>query len=246
MKVRMKVSIIIPVLDSHEILRRQFLHFENMGIPKDTEIIIVDDGSEMPIGYEGTLPVTILRTNDKRPWTWALARNMGAKQAKGDMLLMFDLDHIITRELLDMVRTYDGEKIQFEREFAVLTEDGTFTQDLGILMSYGFPETRLKNRGLKVSPLPNNFAMKKTTFWDMGGYREDVVERDYPQGEDRMFKSAWNKRIKSGISRVHTERPTIYMFPNGYYCGDVDHNPFNLFHTLSRKTNRNDKYTRGR
>jgi hypothetical protein len=32
------------------------------------------------------------------------------------------------------------------------------------------------------------------------------------------------------------ERPTIYMFPNGRYCGEKDFNPFGLFHDLKRKT----------
>jgi hypothetical protein len=37
-------------------------------------------------------------------------------------------------------------------------------------------------------------------------------------------------------------RPILYMFPNGKYCGDVDHNPFGLFHTLTRKTKQNPYY----
>ena len=42
----MKLSIIIPVLNSHEVLRRQLLHYAQIGIPSDTELIIVDDASE--------------------------------------------------------------------------------------------------------------------------------------------------------------------------------------------------------
>ena len=240
-----KLSIIIPVLNSHEILRRQFLHFEKIGIPEDTEIIIVDDGSEPSLSYEGKLPVTIHHTNDKRMWTWALARNVGARIAKGEYLLMFDIDHIITRELIDAVRTFGGQKMQFVREFAVLDEFGNFTQDLDTLVNYGFPMNRIKERGLSISPLPNNFAMRKDVFLEIGGYREDLVERTYPQGEDRLFKKAWYNWQRAGKGWVHHERPTIYMFPNGYLCGDVDYNPFGLFHTLTRKTNRNFKYKEG-
>jgi hypothetical protein len=35
------------------------------------------------------------------------------------------------------------------------------------------------------------------------------------------------------------DRPTLFMYPNGQFCGDVDFNPFGLFHKLSRKTDRN-------
>jgi len=234
----MRLSIIIPVLNSHEVLRRQFLHFEKMGIPLDTEIIIVDDGSEPPLEYKGELPVTMLQTGDKRPWTWALARNSGARIAKGEYLLMVDLDHIITKECIEMSRTFGGDKLCIKREFGVLTEDGDLTQDLETLVKYGFPRERFNVRGLEISPLPNNFCMRKDVFWELGGYREDLFMRPYPQGEDRLFKKAW---CCSG-KMAHPERPTIYMFPNGYICGHVDFNPFNLFHSLSRATRRNPKY----
>lgn len=241
----MKLSIIIPVLNSHEVLRRQFLHFERIGIPEDTEIIIVDDGSEPPLTYEGKLPVRIIQTNDYRPWTWALARNRGAKEAKGEYLMMFDVDHIITREAIDFARTFGGEKIQFMREFAVLLPDGSFSQDLDILIQYGFPVERFSQRGLKLTALPNNFVMRKDIFLKIGGYREDLFTRPYPQGEDRLFKKRWYQYQRETGGQADAFRPTIYMFPNGYVCnGDVDFNPFDLFHNLSRATSRNPKYVK--
>lgn len=238
-----KVSIVVPVLDSHEVLRRQFLHWERF-IPEDVEIIIVDDGSEIPLKYDGKLPnVKIIYTNDKRPWTWALARNRGAREARGEYLFMFDIDHIITKEAVDMARTFNGQKIQFSREFGVLTEDGTLTQDLYVLTKYGFPISRLKDRGLTISPLPNNFVMRKDIFWELGGYREDLVTRPYPQGEDRLFKKKWYEYERNNGGKVYEGRPTIYMFPNGYLVdGDVDSDPMKLFHKLTRKTRRNPKW----
>jgi len=239
----MKLSIVIPVLDSHEVLRRQFLNLEKMGIPDDVEIIIVDDGSEPPLEYEGPLPLKMLRTNDKRPWTWALARNRGVREAIGDYIFMFDLDHFFTKETLDYIRNFNGDKIQFKREFAILDEKGMFVQTIETLISYGFPRDRFQKRGFKLQPLPNNFVMRRDLFWEIGGYREDLVTRSYPQGEDRLFKKAFCEWEKSGKGNVHNERPTLYMFPNGYFCGgDVDFNPFGLFHKLSRATRRNSKY----
>lgn len=239
------VSIIIPVLDSHEILRRQFLHFEKMGRMDDVEIIVVDDGSNPALSYSGSLPVTIYPTNDYRPWTWALARNKGARIAKGEYLLMFDVDHIITKEALDAVRNCKTDKMSFRRELGVLLEDGTFTQHSCVLLQYGVPYERLKKKGVTMTPLPNNFAMRKDVFWKLGGYREDLVEKAYPQGEDRCFKKAWLNYERNGgvLDKV---RPTIYMFPNGKVCNDVDYNPFGLFHKLSRKTSRNYWYKKQR
>ena len=44
-----KLSIIIPVLNSHEIVRRQVEHFKRMDLSDDVELIIVDDGSDPPL-----------------------------------------------------------------------------------------------------------------------------------------------------------------------------------------------------
>ncbi len=237
----MKLSIVIPVLNSAEVLRRQLLHFSRMGLLPDTELIIVDDGSDPPLTNTSDLPVRILRTGDKRPWTWALARNAGARVATGEYLLMFDVDHIVPAYAIRFLREKTYQKVQFEREFGVLDENGILTQDRSVLEDYGLPQSQ----GLKLGPLPNNFAMRRDLFWELGGYREDLVERPYPQGEDRAFRSMWRSyELANGGegSCVFPQRPRIYMFPNGKYLGDVDADPRGLFHGLTRKTGNNHWY----
>lgn len=256
----MRLSIIIPVLNSHEVLRRQLLYYAQMGIPSDTELIIVDDGSDPALALtvfaghglqvsftdgawcgpsaNGQIRVRLLETHDRRPWTWALARNAGARIARGEYLLMYDIDHIVPKYAIDFIRKTDAIKVQFVREFGVLDEEGKLTQERSVLEAYGLP----KDVSLAHGPLPNNFAMRRDVFWELGGYREDLVEKPYPQGEDRAFRSAWrtyeNQRGGEG-SQVCIHRPKIYHFPNGKYVGDVDADPKKLFHNLSRKTERN-------
>jgi hypothetical protein len=155
---------------------------------------------------------------------------------------MVDLDHIITKEIINMTRTFGGQKICFEREFAVLQEDGTITQDIDVLVDHGIPRARFAVKGTKTSPHQNMYAMRKDVFLEIGGYREDLVDRPYPQGEDRLFKVAWNQWERDGKGVAHTERPVVYVFPTGYVCGDVDYNPKGLFHDLSRKNRANYRY----
>lgn len=239
----MKLSLIIPVLDSHEMLRRYLLYLESIVFGDDIEIIIMDDGSEIPLTYSGKLPVSIYQTHDKRPWTSSLARNIAArKYAKGEYLIMLDIDHIITPDALQMARTFGGQKIQFEREFAVLQEDGTITQDHAVLMAHGVPAERLAAKGVHISPHQNMYIMRKDVFLEIGGYREDLVNRPYPQGEDMHFKKKWYQWEREGRGKVHPIRPVIYVFPTGYQCGEVDYNPFGLFHNLSRKSKHNRRY----
>lgn len=242
----MKVSIIIPVLNSHEIVRRQLLHFQNIGIPNDVEIILVDDGSVPAIEVDTDLPVTVIHTNDFREWTWPVARNTGAKMAKGEYFIMVDLDHILTSDIIDQVRNFKGDHIRFNREFAVLDENGNFTQDIETLRKYGLP----LDRTTKMNPHRNQFAIHKDLYWKMGGFREDRIGLPYPQREDGDFAKLWDKMYEAGEIKDfddligYENRTTLYMFPNGKYCGDVDHNPFNLFHTLSRKTDKNPYYAK--
>src|SRR4030043_228401 len=97
----MKLSIVIAVLNSHEIVRRQILHYEKMDMPDGVEILFIDDGSDPPIVSDTKLKnFTIYATNDFRPWTVELARNFGIKKAKGEYILITDMDYIIPRECI--------------------------------------------------------------------------------------------------------------------------------------------------
>lgn len=247
---RYRVSIIIPILNSNEVVRRQVLHFEKMDLPDDVEIIMVDDGSTPPIEVNTTLKnFKLIHTHDFRAWTWPLARNRGAKEAKGDYFIMADLDHIITWGFIDTVRHFTGDHIRINREFAVLDSEGNFTQDHEVLKAYGITDKRLQDRGVKLTPHRNQFAIHKDLYWKLGGFREDKIGLPYPQREDGDFNKAWQVLYNKGEIKDfddvvgYEHRPILYMFPNGKYCGDVDYNPFNLFHTLSRKTEKNKSWT---
>lgn len=228
-----RLSIVVPVLNSHEGLRRQLLHMEHIGLPDATELILVDDGSDPPIENTSNLPITIHRTHDTRPWTWALARNAGAKLAQGEYLLMFDLDHIITRELLDFVVNRNEPRIHFSRRFGVLDEHGTLQTDRETLEAWGLTDKRSR-----IESHQNSFAMKKEVFWELGGYREDLIGKPYPQGEDSGFYAKW-KEFSEATGVASVEGPTLYVFPTGRFCGDVDHDEKGLFHNLSRKSRNN-------
>jgi len=122
-----------------------------------------------------------------------------------------------------------------------LDENGNLTQDYDVMRVYGLLESRITKK-LRLPPHPNNFVMRKETFWKLGGYREDLVDRPYPNKGDTYFKREWAKAYDKGQVTMTDYRPTLYMFPNGQYCGDVDYNPFGLFHDLSRKTESNFWY----
>lgn len=247
----MRVSIIIPVLNSHEIVRRQILHFEKMPLPDDCELIIVDDGSDPPLKTESKI-ARIIYTNDKRPWTSSLARNTTAPQAKGEYIIFADCDHIITKEMIDIVRTFTGDFVRFNRAFGVIDEEGNITQDLAVLKDYGLSEKRISVHGTYLNCHRNQYATRKGFFIDvMKGYNERLIlTKQYPQREDGDFSKRWDRLHEAGAVRDfddlvgYEHRATILMFPGGKYCEgeDVDADPKKLFHTLTRKTRRNPYY----
>ncbi len=247
----MKLSIIVPVLNSHEIVWRQLLHLVKIdfeSIPS-VEMVLMDDGSDPPISDHGISlsNLRIVPTHDFRPWTWALARNAGAKLAHGEYLLMIDLDYILSRDAILQSLAFTGDRLGFHREFGVLDEHGNFSQGTAELMAYGVPALRIAVKGAKLPPHPNNFVIRKSLYWEMGGYREDLFQKPYPQGEDRWFKKKLLEFVKAGKCVMDdVNRPPLYMFPNGQFCGDVDHNPFTLFHGLTRKTPQNHAHTHPR
>lgn len=234
----MRLSIIIAILNSHEIVRRQLLHFKKMDLPDDIEIIFMDDGSDPPLAdFDPKLKnLTILPTNDFRPWTTSIARNSGARLAKADWILMTDIDHILVRETIMAGREFTGDRMTYRREFGVLDESGNFNQDVPTLLSYGLLPERIRRKGLRAPPHGNSFVMRKELFWKAGGYRVTDMGEKYPPMDESHFRGAYRALMQSGQATTIADdlRPKIYLIPNGYYCGDPDYNPFGLFHGLSR------------
>src|SRR5438874_13148691 len=110
-----QLSLIVSVLDSHEVVRRQLLHCNRLLTPA-CELILVDDGSVPPLQAtcDAVPKAYIFRlhaTHDARPWTQPRARNLGAGLAAAPRLLFFDIDHILTEEVLALALHYKGAKL---------------------------------------------------------------------------------------------------------------------------------------
>ena len=234
----MKLSIIIPVLESYGALKRQIRYLRSLDLPDDIEIIIVDDGSDPPLKSKKNYVknLTILETHDTRRWTQGLARNMGAEYATGEYLLMTDIDHILSKEAIDAVYRFTGFKMVFPRYIAVLDIRGRLRQDLGILKAYGFDEKRLPTRGLYASVHGNTFGMKRSLFWDLGGYPPNRCQYGFhagkKQGEDCFFNKTFNRYAAINHIKADVGLP-IYIFPIGRYNINGNTNPMGLFHRLS-------------
>jgi glycosyltransferase involved in cell wall biosynthesis len=203
----------------------------------DVEVIFVDDGSKpshkRPY-FKLNFNFRFIYTNDFRNWTQPKARNIGVKEAKGEYVLCTDIDHIVMQDAIDKVREDKYDVVRFKREVGILDERGQFTQDLSVLQMYGYNREKLR-----ISAHGNSYIFKRDLYLELGGVSEANVGREtHPNREEKPLKRAVRRLAEEGKIKLcdGDDRPTIYLIPNGRFCGDKDADPLNLFHNLERMT----------
>lgn len=234
----MKLSIVTAILNSPEIMRRQLLYFNKLDLPDDVEVVYADDGSAPPLEYPKfylNFKFSLHKTNDFRPWSQTSARNFAARKATGEYLICTDIDHIISSEAIEVARTTLFDKVRFKRQLGVLDEQGNFTQDWKALRAWGC------DRGhLRIAPHSNSYIIRRKLFLKVGGVFDGCSGLGkYPQREEIPLKRKLKRLEAAGEITICDDdtKPTIYLIPNGRYCGDRDYNPFGFFHSLSRTPN---------
>jgi glycosyltransferase involved in cell wall biosynthesis len=220
----MRLSLIVSVLESYEVVRRQLLHLGRI-LPADCELILVDDGSVPPLratceGVPAPANFVLHATNDFRPWTQARARNAGADLARADRLVFFDVDHVLTADVLRACAEYPGDKLHWVRRPGVLDDSGRLVTDPITLVEYGMTD-----------PSPsihvNSFMIRRSLFRALGGYDERFAGRY--GGEDIDLNDRYRQLCRRGVARPEGVDGAGYVFPNP--ARDVKR----LFHSLSRE-----------
>jgi len=164
---------------------------------KKLEIIVVDDCSALnPIipahVHTETLrcEMRVYRIKKKVPWNWLEARNIGAKKARGDWLLLTDMDHVVTpgvlRALLSILHKLKKDMVyQFYR---VVAPD---------MVTYKYHN--------------DSFLVTKDLFWRAGGYDEDYAGEYGTSGmfRRRLFDTAIDHKMLKGLSLTLYSREVI-------------------------------------
>jgi len=227
-----KLSVIIAVLDSHEVVKRQLLHFEKMMFD-NVEFIIVDDGSDPPLDDwlvqnmdTPELNLRVPRTNDIRKWSQPCARNYGAVNARSQKLLMTDIDHVLSKEAIEFCINSDEDKAMFPRQWAVLDKEGNIDQSHDTLSKYGLPKKIYEERGLSGGMHHNTFMIKRSIFEKLEGYDESFCGKY--GGDDTDFSNRYSQLHKKGEAKRHVLGPPIYVFP------DPNRDVLKIFHSLRR------------
>ena len=223
----MKGSIIIPCLNSHEIVRRQLLWFDSWMKPFDSEwnLIIVDDGSSPSL--EGTTynfnTYIIHIPEHAQKWPQPHARNMGARHARDAEYLFFtDIDHIITPETLGEANRFKGDKLQFTRKTGFLDKYGILHSSKEDLLTFGTNEFVPRHRIHQAT-----CSIRKIIHESIGGFNESFCGTHGP--DDIEYAKRYNNHVQLGFYKPsELAKNTLYVFP------DPAKNSQKLFHSLER------------
>jgi hypothetical protein len=210
-------SLVISVLESYEIVRNQCRYLETV-LPDDWEFILLDDGSDPPIELPRQRPrhFSLVFTRSPVAWTQALARNLGARLARGEHILFTDIDHIVTREALEAVGRFGGSRMMFPRSFAILDETGRIRRDQSALCACGWTQDqddRLAGSG-KIHQ--NTFAIRRSLFLDdlCGGYDRALCSSGKYGGDDVELNGRYAQLVSAGRAEADVLGPEIHVYPD--------------------------------
>ncbi|WP_051931131.1 glycosyltransferase family 2 protein [Gillisia sp. Hel_I_29] len=162
------ISIIIPTFNRSNTLRRAIESVLNQSL-SFWELIIVDDGStdntrEVIESYIRNPKVSYYYQKNKGVST---ARNYGALQANGDFLIFLDSDDYIFPDLIFEIHSLNLTEYDLVCWYVLKTLNGKKNI---------WKPTRLDSmyKNLKVHFLAGSIAYRKSVFFEIGGYDEEM------------------------------------------------------------------------
>jgi len=222
MKSKPDISIIVANFNGEKYLKETIHSLQNLKIAS-YEIIIVDDAStdnsrKILSAYKKHPHIKILLEDANRGP--AVTRNLGAKTARGDVLLFMDMDCRIhngsVRQVLDEFARYKktGGIIYklVNAKTKLLDYSGAFLSAIGLPYEAGSSQNpalfrkRLKTFGVKTAA----YAIRKNIFARIGGFDEDYKIH----GED--FDLAWRVRL-AGYENIFLPTATGVHHQKGSY-----------------------------
>ncbi len=199
----MKASVIIPAYNAEQTIGKCMNALRKQTF-KDFEVIIVDDGSKdgtakIAAGFKG---VKVLRQKNAGP---ATARNKGAKQAKGEIIVFLDSDCVAEKNWLEqMVAPFENQDISGVQ--------GVYKNKQKELIAR-FTHLEIEQRYSKMAKQEfidfigsYSAAYKKKVFDEMEGF-----DTSFPMasGEDTDLSFRINK---AGYKMVFNQRAAVYHF----------------------------------
>ena len=166
------VSVIVPALNEEKYLPRCLESLSRQSRREKSEIIVVDGGS-----IDRTVEVAKEYTHKviEQPSPVGTARNIGAKQAEGNILAFIDADTMASEDWIDEItRTFDSRPNAVGVTGPTLPYEGTQLDKLAYHVATGWAQRFSLKLG-RPHVAGFNCAYRKGPFFDAGGFDENRV-----------------------------------------------------------------------
>lgn len=202
------VSVIIPMFNAEKTIKLCLDSIKENSY-KNYEIILVDNGStDNTLNYAKEFSkkhknARLIKASKQGP---SYARNIGAKNAKGSILVFLDSDCIVKKDWLKIIiNDFNNQEV-----VAVASQYcGSYNK--GFIEKFAFYELLFRERNFKTyvkNASSCNFAVKKEIFSALGGFPQEFIA-----GEDIYFSYEVSKKGKilwdKGNGVMHFFRASI-------------------------------------
>ena len=199
----MKVSVIIPVYNEEKYIKECLESIRKQTLPID--IIVINDGSSdktMEAISESSSNLKVLQQNHLGV---AVARNLGAKEAKGEILVFVDADMVFEPNFIEeLIKPILNNKTigTFSKEEYVLNKDNIWSKCWNI--EKGLPFDRMHNADYP-NLQPVFRAILKKEFLRVGGFSPIGYIDDYTLSEKLGAKAV----VAVGAKYYHRNPQTL-------------------------------------
>lgn len=216
------VSVVVPAYNAQQTIRHTIQSLVSQSYSGDLQIIVVDDGStdKTPEIVRSFGEVLYLRQSNAGP---ASARNRGAADSKGELILFTDSDCVAHNDWVErIVSGFNSDEIA-----AVCGSYGLANPE-SVLASCIHDEIIFRHRRL-MSSFPRafgsyNVGIRRSVFWKVGGF-DETYRRASGEDNDLSYKI-----LKTGgriffakealVDHYHTTRLQKYLaeqFRHGFW-----------------------------
>jgi glycosyltransferase involved in cell wall biosynthesis len=217
------ISIIIPLYNAEKTLEK-CLNAIFSSRYKNFEVLVVDDGStDNSIKIAESFSCKILKLkHNQGP---SVARNWGAKNARGDVLLFIDSDIVIQRDTLDLF--VDSLK-DYPAVFGIYTQKPGTGKLLTLYQNFYAHKSIQQTRELTAMLYSYCVAIKKKVFDEVGGFDQRWIRATFEDVEFglRITQKGHQIYLNKNIQVVHHADFDIKRFVKNYFYKSLDLSKF--------------------
>jgi glycosyltransferase involved in cell wall biosynthesis len=213
------ISIIIPLHNAQKTLHK-CLNAVFHSRFQDFEVLVVDDDSEdNSIKIAESFPCKILKLEyNQGP---SFARNWGAKNAKGEVLLFIDSDIVIQKDTLDLfvnsLRTYPAV-------FGIYTQRPGSDKLLSLYQNFYAHKSIKQTKALTSMLYSYCAAIKRDVFNEIGGFDQTWTRATFEDVEFgmRLTENGHQIYLNKDIEVVHHASFNAKRFIKNYFYKSLD------------------------